>query len=47
MNKMNLEDLEWKEFKIGEIFKLEDREQKQVPTGAYIKNILERDLYQE
>lgn len=45
---MNLEDLEWKEFKIGEIFKLEDREQKQVPTGAYIKkNILERDLYQE
>ena len=31
---MNLEDLEWKEFKIGEIFKLEDREQKQVPTGA-------------
>lgn len=34
---MNLEDLEWKEFKIGEIFKLEDREQKQVPTGAYIK----------
>lgn len=37
MNKMNLEDLEWKEFKIGEIFKLEDREQKQVPTGAYIK----------